>query len=293
MEKYNTEQISVIIPVYNEEEGLKQILPEILRLKEEFNIAETIVIDDCSTDNSRVVAEKLGVKVIRHNKNLGYGASLKTGIKNASNEILVFLDGDGQHNPSDIKKMVDKLKEGNDIVIGERVNADKLAGKRKLGKYVLNWVTNFIARTKISDVNCGFRATRKSVIEKYLGLLSDQFSFSVSSTIVFIKNGHRVEFCKIQARERKGISQVKQIKDGIMFIILIIRLIALFDPLRIFFSIAIFLFAVGTIYGGYKFFTVKQGLAVGALMIVLCGILSALLGIVCDQIASLRLEKYK
>ncbi|MFA5339665.1 MAG: glycosyltransferase family 2 protein [Candidatus Omnitrophota bacterium] len=289
----NPDKISVIIPVYNEEKALKGVLSEIAASKGEVDIDEIIVVDDASTDNSGLIAKDSGARVIRHKKNLGYGASLKTGIRNARNEVLVFLDGDGQHNPGDIKKMVEKLNEGNDMVIGERMNARELAESRSLGKFVLKWVTNFIADTKIKDVNCGFRATRKSVIEKYLGLLSDQFSFSVTSTIVFIKSGLSIEFCGIMARKRLGVSHVKQFRDGSRIIVLILRLIALFDPIRIFFSIGIFLFTIGAVYGAYKFVTVKQGLSIGALIIVISGILSVLLGIICDQIASLRLEKYK
>lgn len=287
------DKISVIIPVYNEKEGLRKVLGEISNLKEEFNIDEIIVVDDGCTDNTREVAGDFGAKVITHNVKRGYGASLKTGIRNARNEILVFLDGDGQHNPSDIKRMVAKLKEGNDLVIGERINTSKISGNRRVGKYFLRLITNIIAGTKMKDVNCGFRVTKKSMIEKYLGLLSDQFSFSVTSTIVFIKMEHQIAFCDIEARRRIGMSHVNQLKDGFNFIILVIRLIALFDPIRIFFSIAIFLFTIGMIYGGYKYLTVKQGLSVGALIVVLTGILSALLGIICDQISSFRLEKYK
>jgi len=286
-------KISVIMPVYNEAKALKGVLAEISALKKEFDIDEILVVDDASEDDSGHIAEELGARVIRHKKNLGYGASLKTGIRNAGNEILVFLDGDGQHDPNDIKKMVEKLKEGNDMVIGERINAAELAGRRSLGKFVLKLVTNFIADTNINDINCGFRAARKSIIEKYLGLLSDQFSFSVTSTMVFIKNGHTIEFCKIMARKRMGTSRVKQVRDGSRVIVLLLRLIALFDPIRIFFPVGIFLFGIGAVYGTYKFFTVKQGLSIGALMFVLSGILSVLLGIICDQIASLRLEKYK
>ncbi|MDD5072724.1 MAG: glycosyltransferase family 2 protein [Candidatus Omnitrophica bacterium] len=289
----NPGKISVIIPVYNEEKALKGVLSEITASKGEVDIDEVIVVDDASTDNSGLIAGDSGARVIRHKKNLGYGASLKTGIRNARNEVLVFLDGDGQHNPGDIKKMVEKLNEGNDMVIGERMNARELAESRSLGKFVLKWVTNFIADTEIKDVNCGFRVTRKSVIEKYLGLLSDQFSFSVTSTIVFIKSGLSIEFCRIMARKRQGVSHVKQFRDGSRIIVLILRLIALFDPIRIFFSIGIFLFTIGAGYGAYKFVTVKQGLSIGALIIVISGILSVLLGIICDQIASLRLEKYK
>lgn len=287
------EKISVIIPVYNEEEGLPGVLEELARAREKCNIDEIIVVDDCSSDGSVALAKKMGANVICHRMNQGYGASLKTGIRKARNEVLVFLDGDGQHDPTDISKLAASLAKGNDMAIGERQNAAKIAGNRRLGKIILRWLTNSIADIKIADINCGFRAARKSVIEKYLPLLSDQFSFSVTSTIVFIKNRHCIEFCPIKARFRKGVSHVRPVRDGMNFIFLVIRLMALFAPLRIFFSMAVFLILTGTVYGAYKIITIGQGLPVGALMIILSGFLSGLMGIICDQIAALRLERYR
>jgi len=280
-------KFSIIIPAFNEEQGLPEVLVSLTKL---FPSEEIIVVDDGSTDKTYEIARRFNsVKVIRHERNYGYGAALKTGISHASAEKLVFFDADGQHDTGQIKNFTDFLEDF-DLVTGERLNDKSISGIRLPGKLILKLVVNFLANTKIKDINCGFRAVRKSVIKRYLFLLPDGFSFSTTSILLFLKRKHKVKFVPIQARRRAGKSSVNQFRDGYNTLLLIIRLIGLFDPLRIFIPTGFFFILLGVTYGLYKIMTVGFGLSVGALAFLIIGFFSFLLGIICDQISCLRLE---
>jgi len=280
-------ELSIIVPAFNEEQGLPRILDDLVRI---FPSQEIIVIDDGSSDKTYEIACRFNsVKVIRHERNYGYGAALKTGISHASNEKLVFFDADGQHDAENIRRFAEFLEDC-DLVAGERVNDKSISGMRLPGKFVLKAIVNFLAKTKVNDINCGFRAVRKSIIKRYLFLLPDGFSFSTTTMLLFLKRKYRVKFIPIQVRRRAGKSSVNQFRDGYNTLLLIIRLIALFDPLRIFIPPGFFFILMGILYGLYKFITVGFGLSVGALALLIIGFFSFLLGIICDQIASLRLE---
>jgi glycosyltransferase involved in cell wall biosynthesis len=280
-------EFSVIIPAYNEEQGLSKVLDELARLCPG---EEIIVVDDGSTDRTFEIASKFDkVKVIRHGKNYGYGASLKSGINSASTQRIVFLDADGQHDVEQVVKFAGYLKDY-DLVSGERLNDRGISGIRLPGKVILKTVVNFLADTKIKDINCGFRAVRKNIIKRYLFLLPDGFSFSTTTILLLLKRKHKIKFIPIQAKRRIGRSSVNQLRDGYNTLLLIIRLIGLFDPLRIFIPTGFFFIMLGVIYGLYKIMTVGFGLSVGALAFLIIGFFGFLLGIICDQISSLRLE---
>lgn len=281
-------KFSIIVPVFNEEQGLPEVLESLIKL---FPLEEIIVVDDGSTDKTNEIACRFNsVKVIRHDRNYGYGAALKTGINHASTEKLVFFDADGQHDAGNIKNFIGLLKEC-DLAAGERLNDMSISGIRLPGKFILKILVNFLAKTKIKDINCGFRAVRKSIIKRYLFLLPDGFSFSTTTILLFLKRKYRVKFIPIQAKRRTGKSSVNQFRDGYNTLLLIIRLIALFDPLRIFMPAGFFFIVWGLVYGIYKIITVGFGLPAGALALLITGFIGFLLGIICDQISSLRLER--
>lgn len=280
-------KFSIIIPAFNEEQGLTKVLDRLIKL---FPSEEIIVVDDGSVDTTYEIARKFeNIKVIRHERNYGYGAALKTGIRHALSEKIIFFDADDQHDAENISKFISLLEEY-DLVVGERTNDKKISGIRMPGKFILKLVVNFLAKTKIKDINCGFRAIRKSIVKKYIFLLPDGFSFSTTTTLLFLKRRYRVKFIPIQVKKRIGKSSVKQLRDGYNTLLLIIRLIALFDPLRIFIPAGFFFILLGIFYGSYKIITVDFGLSVGSLAFLITGFLSFLLGIVCDQISSLRIE---
>lgn len=280
---------TLIVPAYNEAQGLAVVLAEVVEICPD---AEIIVVNDGSTDGTERAAEQFPVTVITHPVNRGYGAALKTGIAHARHEFLVFLDGDGQHDPSSIRPMLERLKTA-DLVIGERTVFTRRSPLHFAGRLILSRLINFLTRMPLKDINCGLRAVRRSVIQRYLGLLPDGFSFSTTSTVVFAKFGRRLVFFPVAVRRRIGQSSVRLLRDGYNTLLLIIRLIALFDPLRVFLPPAFALVALGVVYGLYTAWRVHAGLSVGALSLLLTGLMVFLLGVICDQIAALRLDRYR
>jgi glycosyltransferase involved in cell wall biosynthesis len=282
---------SIIVPAFNEVQGLGKVLDELVRACPG---AEIIVVDDGSTDGTAEVAREFRVTVIGHSTNRGYGAALKTGIAHAKQDLLVFFDADGQHDPARIQPMLEELARA-DLVIGERTAYARKSPLHWLGRRFLTRLIRFLTRLELRDINCGLRAARREVIHRYLNLLPDGFSFSTTSTVVFAKFGHRLAFIPVGVRRRIGSSSVRLLRDGYNTLLLVIRLVALFDPLRVFVPPAFGLMALGIAYGIFKYLTlpVYTGLSGGALSLFLTGLLVFLLGVVCDQIAALRLERYR
>jgi hypothetical protein len=180
-----------------------------------------------------------------------------------------------------------------DLVIGERMFFTRKSPLHYAGRFILSRLVNFLTQMPLKDINCGLRAVRRSVIQRYLRLLPDGFSFSTTSTVVFAKFGRQLIFIPVEVRQRVGKSSVRLLRDGYNTLLLIIRLIALFDPLRVFLPPAFGLLAVGVAYGLYTYWRVHAGLSVGALSLLLAGFMVFLLGVICDQIAALRLDRYR
>jgi glycosyltransferase involved in cell wall biosynthesis len=282
---------SIIVPAFNEAPGLPTVLEELCRACPG---AEIVVVNDGSTDGTERAAGKFPVTVVSHSVNRGYGAALKTGIAHAKHDFIVFFDADGQHSPAYIGLMLEALERA-DLVIGERQTYTRKSPIHWLGRRGLTRLIHFLTRLRLRDINCGLRAARRDLIQRYVNLLPDGFSFSTTSTVVFAKFGHRLVFVPIEVRRRIGASSVRLLRDGYSTLLLVIRLIALFDPLRVFLPPAFGLMALGIAYGVFKYATlpVYTGLSVGALSLFLTGVMVFLLGVVCDQIAALRLERYR
>jgi len=282
---------TIVVPAFNEEQGLPRVLEELTKACPD---ADVIVVDDGSSDGTCRVAANFPVTVVSHTVNRGYGAALKTGIRHAKHDFVVFFDADGQHDAAYIPSMLDAL-ETVDLVIGERPTYTRKSALHWVGRRGLTQVIRFLTRLHLRDINCGLRAVRRGAIERYFNLLPDGFSFSTTSTVVFAKFGHRLAFVPIEVRRRIGTSSVRLVRDGYNTLLLIIRLIALFDPLRVFLPPAFGLMSLGVLYGVFMYVTlpVFQGLSGGALSMFLTGVMIFLLGVVCDQIAALRLERYR
>jgi len=216
--------LSIIIPAYNEEEGLRTFLGKLLPFARERGW-EVIVVDDGSTDATADVAREYGAKVISHHRNKGYGSALKTGIRNASNEIVVMMDSDGQHKQEDIERLVEYIDDY-DMVVGARKRSK---GIRAPGKKLLSIVANYLSGYKIPDLNSGFRVFRKSLIETFLHFCPNGFSFTTTITLAYLREGYSIKYVPIDAQERVGRpSTVKFFRDGYKTFLLIIRVIVLF-----------------------------------------------------------------
>ncbi len=281
----NKPDVAIIIPAYNEEEGIADVIAQLKELSGNYEI---IVVDDGSTDNTHKLATDTGVKVIRHPYNKGYGAALKTGIRNAEADIVLFIDADGQHQPSDIKKLIQYIGEY-DMIVGARTKKSKISLLRRPGKKILSITANYLAGMKIPDLNSGFRALKKDVALEFMHILPNSFSFSTTITLALINSGYSVKYVPIEAPERVGTSKIKPFRDGFRFIMLIIRTVVLFNPLKVFLPVSAILFIVG-FFELIREIIVYFDIWTAPVLLILSAILIFFFGLIADQISSLRRE---
>jgi len=277
--------LTILVPAYNEEKIIASVLDNLLKLRKDN--WEILVIDDGSTDGTSEILDSVkGIRVITHSKNKGYGAALKTGIKNATGEYIVTMDSDGQHNPEYIKEFLEHIREY-DMVATYRTQWFHSSLWRMPGKWLIGQLANYLSRSKIPDLNSGFRAFKKDVVSKYLHLCPNGFSFSTTITLTLLCEGYDIKFIPIKARKRVGKSTVS-IKAGLETILLIFRLITLFNPLRIFIPIGLLFGFVG----GLLLISdiINKNLNDSTILLVLASILVFLFGLMTDQMAHIRRE---
>ena len=282
--------LTIIIPAYNEEQGIGAVLDGVLALAEAKDWA-VLVVDDGSTDGTPDVLSRYGnrIRTLRHSSARGYGASLKTGIMAARSENVMFLDADGQHDPADIPSVAEALKT-RECVFTVRPRHAGIPLVRRPGKWLLHRLCNFLANRKIPDINSGFRAGRRHIYMRMLELLPDGFSFSTTSLMYVMRSRFSHVFVPIQCHDRKGTSQVRIIYDGVKTLLLALRLIMLFDPMRAFGYPALWLMGAGIAYQLYIFITFRFTVVGGTLLMILAGVILFFFGLLGDQIASLRKE---
>ena len=277
-------RVSIIIPCYNEEESIGGVLQDIKDLGKDYEI---IVVDDGSTDNTQdILVGVKGVEVIRHPYNKGYGAALKTGIRKAKSNIILTMDSDGQHAPEDILKLLDNI-DGFDMVTGIRKNAT-FSLFRKPAKKLLNLIGGFLVGKCIPDINCGFRVFKKDKVLEFMSIIPNGFSFTVTTLLAFLKSAYDVKYVPIGCKKRIGrTSNVEFFKDGLQTLLLIVRVIVLFNPLKIFVPISIFLFTIGTIYA-LTYIILIFHIPTGASLLILSSFIIFSFGILADQISAIR-----
>lgn len=280
------ESVSIVIPAYQEGAAIGDVLSAVLRVAETLGCEyEIIVVDDGSTDGTGDVARKAGAIVLTHPYNKGYGASLKTGIRYASNRTVIFLDADGQHDPNDIQRLLVERKNF-DMVVGARKGTAGSPIWRKPGKVFLKWLVNNLSGHNVPDFNSGYRALDREMALRFLPIMPDGFSFSTTSTIAAFKRGSLVQYIPIQVAKRTGKSTVTA-ADGFRTIMLIIRLVTLFAPLRVFLPISAITLLIGFIFIVYGY--VHEGEAsVKGLIALLAAVQFFLFGVMVDQVAAVR-----
>ena len=288
--------ISIIIPAYNEEQSIAAVLKGLDAWRES---AEIIVVDDASTDRTAEIAQAAGVRVIRHLHRKGYGAGLKTGIRAVAGDVVVMMDADSEHNAAQISLLLDHLGD-NDMVVGARGKGSHAPLLRRPGKWLLSKVANYLAETAIPDLNSGFRAFRKDVALRFLHILPNGFSFTTTLTLALFKEGYNTAYVPITTTPRVGRSTVNPLRDGINTLMLIIRIIALFDPIKVFLPTSFFLFLVGLAYWiGSGIFRFAQHvepafhIPTGAMFMMVSSVIVFMFGILADQVSAIRREKYE
>lgn len=287
--------VTIVIPAFNEEEGIGETLSVLHASTDAHQRSyEIIVVDDGSSDRTADIVDRFSkdhvdVWVLRHQRNRGYGAALKSGVLAASGEVVAFYDADNQFNPDDLHKVVDALDHC-DAALGNRTADSHSPFSRRGGKKLLGWLANYLARQTIPDLNCGLRAMKRNLLLEYIHLWPTGFSASTTTTLVLLKEGYDVEFVPVHVKKRVGQSTVKIFGDGFNTVLLIIRLTTLLDPFRVFIPTAIVLFLMGIAWG-LQFLIAGDGLSVAALFLMVSGVNIFFFGLLADQIAALRREK--
>jgi len=279
----DAQNISLIIPAYNEEDGIKDIVLKALNLYPDFEI---IVIDDGSTDSTYEKIKDLNIKIIRHAFNKGYGASIKAGIRLSSFDLIAIMDADGQHNPQDIKRLIDE-KDNYDMVVGARDQKSHKTLWRRPGKKLISVVVNSLSGTTIPDFNSGFRLFKKEIALKFIHLFPNGFSLSTTMMVAFLREGYNVKNIPISVNKRIGKSTVN-VLDGFKALILILRLFMIFSPLRIFLPSSLMILLAGSISLLLDFS--NQNIHDVTILTLLTGLLIFFLGLIVDQMAHMRRE---
>jgi glycosyltransferase involved in cell wall biosynthesis len=281
-----SKKISIILPAKNEAAGLRQILPA---LKDTFPDAEIIVVDDGSTDDTASICEQHAVRVITHVYSMGNGAAIKTGARNASGNILVFMDADGQHDPADIQRLLDMINQGYDMAVGARQSSTHASHTRRLGNSLYNKLASIMTGYPVLDLTSGFRAVRARHFLKILYLLPNRFSYPTTSTMAFFRSGLAVGYVPIQAgiRDKDSKSHIRLFHDGLRFLVIILKIGALFSPMRLFLPISAALFVAALAYYGYTY-TVWGRLTNMTAILLLSSLSTFLIGIVSEQISALH-----
>jgi len=281
--------VSVIIPAFNEEAAIGNLLAD-MQEKGMHEKYEILVVDDGSTDNTAEIVKQFPVRLIRHGINKGYGAALKSGIRKASGQKVVMLDSDGQHDSSSLGQVIDMLDEF-DMVIGERGADSHQVSNRKNGKLIIRKVGEYLVDQKLPDYNSGFRGFNRELIAPMLHIMPNGFSFSTTSTLAFLKEGYSIGTFPIKVIERQGRkSSVKFIKDGSKTILLLFRIIMLFNPMKVFFPGSLLATTVGLLWGFYGYYEYGR-FAISGTVLLTFGMFMFFFGLIADQISILSRKK--
>lgn len=280
-------EISVIIPAFNEADTIGDVVTKIRTFYPDY---EVIVVNDGSSDDTAAKAMNAGAIVYSHPYNIGNGAAIKSGIRIASGEILIFMDGDGQHNPADLKNLIEHFP-AFDMVVGARPRGDQATLARGLGNWVFNRLASYVSKFRIPDLTSGFRAIRADIAHNLLYLLPTTYSYPTTLTLGVLRTGRSVRYVPIDVVSRKtGKSKIRLLRDGIRFFMIIIKICALYSPLRVFLPISFTIFCIGLGYYLYTFLTSGRFTNMSALLLT-TSILIFMIGLVSEQISQMRFER--
>jgi glycosyltransferase involved in cell wall biosynthesis len=283
----NKTEVSIIIPAFNEAQTIGEVIERIKALHPNFEI---IVINDGSTDDTSTVAKEAGAIVYSHPYNIGNGAAIKSGIRIASGDILVFMDGDGQHDPQDIERLLGFLPE-HDMVVGDRPKGHQASWRRALGNKIFNWVASYVANFPIRDLTSGFRAVKSEVARSFLYLLPNTYSYPSTLTLSVLRSGKSVRYVPINVRTRKkGKSSIKLFQDGAKFFLIIIKICTFYSPLKIFLPMSLVMFLLGLAYYVYTLFVWGRFTNMSALLF-MTSVLLFMMGLISEQICQMRFER--
>jgi glycosyltransferase involved in cell wall biosynthesis len=277
---------SVIVPAFNEGLSIRQLVSD---LQTAASWHEILVVDDGSSDDTGAQAGGAGARVIRHPYNKGNGAAVKSGIRQASGTFVLIVDGDGQHRPADAVRLISQLNEY-DLVVGARSVTTQATASRRWGNSLLNSLASYLTERPIPDLTSGFRAARRDCLLEFLHLIPNGFSTPTTTTLAFLKAGYSVQFVPVDAAVRQGVSKIRLGPDGAKFVLILLKLITIFSPLRIFVPVSLATFTLGAAYAVWTIAT-QSHVTNSSVLLILLSVVMFLIGLVSEQIASLRFER--
>jgi glycosyltransferase involved in cell wall biosynthesis len=283
-----SQALTVVIPAYNEESSIASVIADVRQTVGAD--VPIIVVDDGSTDNTAPLIRELGVVVLVHARNTGYGSALKTGVRHAVTPFVATFDGDGQHSGAALWALWERRADG-DMIVGARSRLMHSPSWRMPGKWFLHVMAVYLTRQLIPDLNSGLRLYRRDVLARYLHVCPAGFSFSTTMTLALLSRGWRVVYVPVEVSRRIGRSSVT-LATGFETIVLILRVVSLFNPLRIFVPAAAISALVGVLWG-VPYVLRSEGVSIGAMLAIVTGVILFALGLLCDQISSLRLERFE
>jgi glycosyltransferase involved in cell wall biosynthesis len=284
-EASNTAQTSIVIPAFNEAASIGAVVRDLTAAA---RWLEILVVDDGSTDDTGARAAAAGARVIRHPYNKGNGAAVKSGIRQAAGAFVLIADADGQHRPADAARLVSQL-DAYDLVIGARSAATHAGLVRRLGNAVLNAIASYLTEQPIPDLTSGFRAARREYLLEFLHLLPNGFSTPTTTTLAFMRAGYSVRFEPVDAAQRAGVSKIRLGSDGFNFFLILLKVMTIFSPLRIFAPVSAAAFLLGAAYGVWTIVT-QSHVTNSSVLLILASVVILLVGLVSEQISSLRIE---
>ena len=281
-------RLSIVLPAKNEAEGLARTLPALRQL---YPDAEVIVVNDGSSDRTAEIAAEQGVRVLSSPYSMGNGASIKRGARAAGGEILVFMDADGQHDPSHIAALLDKLAEGYDMVVGARDGSGQANFHRGAANSLYNRLASWMTGHAVADLTSGFRAVRADKFREFLHLLPNGFSYPTTSTMAFFRSAYPVAYVPIPVAQRVGQgSHIRLLRDGIRFLLIIFKIATLYSPLKLFVPVSGGFFLIGLAYYAWTFATMGRFTNMSTLLFS-AAVIVFLIGLVSEQITALTYRR--
>ncbi len=285
--------ISILIPAYNESGIIADVVSGVRATMDLLSRPyEILVIDDGSTDETALQAQNAGARVVSHPYNIGNGAAIKTGIRQAKGDILVMMDGDGQHNPEYIAPMLEKIGRY-DMVVGARTGDSESHLHRDVANGLYNLFASYICKRRIQDLTSGFRAVKTEIARQFVSMLPNSFSYPTTITMGVIHEGYSLAYLPIRTNRRVGKSKIRLIADGSRFLLIILKIATLLSPMRIFLPVGLAIFLTGIGYGLFRIFVLGSSYGQTSAMLITMSVVVFMVGLVSEQVAQLRYDRSK
>ena len=285
-------RVSIIIPAKNEAASLPGVLERLAAVfvGRPADSYEAVVVDDGSTDATADAAARAGARVVKHPYSMGNGAAVKAGMRAARGEVLVMMDADGQHAPEDVPVLLDALA-GYGMVVGARTKGTGTGAHRGIANCIYNALASYVVGRRVEDLTSGFRAMVAADARRFIYLLPNTFSYPTTITLAFFRAGLPVRYVPIEARARVGRSHIRLVRDGVRFLLIILRIATIFSPMKVFLPVSGAVFLVGALRYAWTFFFVNGRFTGGSQLAIIASVILFALALISEQVAALRFDR--